>query len=132
MSLAENIPSSLKELGRLSDEILYLSGDGSVDTSWYTKRAGVMAVYAAAEVYQVSLNAERIRNGNEDMVRNESAEAGVEEELGDETAVELGSFVDRRLDEMNTLGRSWKEVALWAGFQGISTVNLVRSLGFRI
>ncbi|KAI7370948.1 hypothetical protein KC336_g20840, partial [Hortaea werneckii] len=52
MSLAENIPASLRELGRLSDEIWFLAGDQAVDSSWYTKRASLMGVFAATEGFQ--------------------------------------------------------------------------------
>jgi len=48
MSLAENIPESLRELARLSDDIVFLSGGREVDTRWYTRRAVVGGVYAAA------------------------------------------------------------------------------------
>lgn len=43
---------SLDHLGRLSDEIWYLSGDRSSDSRWYTRRGGLGAVYAAAEAFQ--------------------------------------------------------------------------------
>jgi len=46
MSLAGNLPTSISELAKLSDEIWYLAGDTSVDTAWYTKRASLSAVYA--------------------------------------------------------------------------------------
>ena len=47
MSLAGNIPTSISELAKLSDEIWYLAGDTSVDTAWYTKRASLSVVYAS-------------------------------------------------------------------------------------
>lgn len=47
MSLAENIPASIEELARLSDEIWYAAGDRSADTAWYSKRALVAGVYAS-------------------------------------------------------------------------------------
>ena len=47
MSLAGNIPASLSELAKLSDEIWFLAGDQSHDTTWYTKRATLSAVYAS-------------------------------------------------------------------------------------
>ena len=40
MSLAGNIHPSLKELSALSDEIWFLAGDVSVNSSWYTKQIG--------------------------------------------------------------------------------------------
>ena len=47
MSLAGNIPASMSELAKLSDEIWFLAGDQSHDTTWYTKRATLSAVYAS-------------------------------------------------------------------------------------
>ena len=47
MSLAGNIPVSMLELAKLSDEIWFLAGDESHDTTWYTKRATLSAVYAS-------------------------------------------------------------------------------------
>lgn len=39
---------SLAELGRLSDEMWFLAGDTSLDSSWYTKRARLAAIYASS------------------------------------------------------------------------------------
>ena len=47
MALPENIPDSLRELAKLSDEMWFLAGDRSVDFSWYTKRGTLSAVYAS-------------------------------------------------------------------------------------
>ena len=47
MSLPQNITSSMEELAKLADEMWFLSGDRSVDFSWYTKRATLSAVYAS-------------------------------------------------------------------------------------
>lgn len=54
MSLLENIPTSLKELGLLSDEIWYLAGDQTVDFGWYTKRASLSTVYASTEIFMTT------------------------------------------------------------------------------
>lgn len=54
--MLENIPASIRELGELSDEIWALAGDTSVDTSWYTKRASLGAVYAATGIHHYSLH----------------------------------------------------------------------------
>lgn len=51
MSLAENIPASVKELGCLVDEMWGCTGDRSVDTAWYTKRGLLMGVYASTGMY---------------------------------------------------------------------------------
>ncbi|KAG8629406.1 hypothetical protein KVT40_003271 [Elsinoe batatas] len=106
MSLAENIPVSLKELGLLSDEIWYLSGDTAVDGSWYSKRASLGAVYAAAEIFQS---------------QDQSTEFKDTEQ-----------FVNRRLEEVRTLGGAISNFGEWASFQGTAAVNLARSLGARI
>ena len=48
------VPASLAELARLADEIWYLAGDTSVDSSWYTKRASLSAIYASTEVFMTT------------------------------------------------------------------------------
>jgi len=106
MSLAGNFPASLKELGLLSDEIWFLSGDVAVDASWYTKRASLSSVYAATELFQTT----------------DQSTNGVDTEL----------FLDRRLEEVRVLGGAWRNVREWAGFQGVAAVNMARSLGVRI
>jgi ubiquinone biosynthesis protein COQ9 len=47
MSLAGNIPASVSELAKLSDEMWFLAGDDSHDMNWYTKRATLSGVYAS-------------------------------------------------------------------------------------
>lgn len=106
MSLAENIPASVKELGLLSDEMWFLAGDTSVDSSWYTKRASLSAVYAATEVFQT---------------RDQSTEFRDTEE-----------FLDRRLEEVRVLGSAVGGTLEWMGFQAGSVVNLLRSKGVRV
>lgn len=106
MSLAENIPPSLKELGALSDEIWFLAGDTAVDSSWYTKRASLAGVYAATEVYQSTDQSTDFRDTEE--------------------------FLDRRLEELRTVGGTVSGVMQWTGFQTGAMVNLLRSKGVRI
>ncbi|EMF12648.1 ubiquinone biosynthesis protein COQ9, mitochondrial precursor [Sphaerulina musiva SO2202] len=106
MSLAENIPASVKELGLLSDEMWFLAGDTSVDSSWYTKRASLSAVYAATEVFQT---------------RDQSTEFRDTEE-----------FLDRRLEEVRVLGSAVGGTLEWMGFQAGSVMNLLRSKGVRV
>lgn len=107
MSLAENIPSSLRELGLLSDEIWYLAGDTSVDASWYTKRASLGGVYAATEMFQTTVD-------------QSSGMKDTEE------------FLDRRLDEVRVVGSAMGGFGQWVGFQAGAFVNLARSKGVRI
>jgi ubiquinone biosynthesis protein COQ9 len=106
MSLAENVPPSFRELARLSDEIWFLAGDTSVDTSWYTKRASLAGVYAATEVYQTT-------------------DASTE---GRDTE----AFLDRRLEEVRVVGGAVGNAVEWAGFQAGAVVNLLRNKGVRI
>jgi ubiquinone biosynthesis protein COQ9 len=106
MSLAENIPSSLKELGALSDEIWFLSGDTAVDSSWYTKRASLAGIYAATEVFQTTDQSTDFKDTEE--------------------------FLDRRLEELRTVGGVVSGTIEWAGFQAGAMVNLLRSKGVRI
>lgn len=106
MSLAGNIPPSMKELGLLSDEIWFLAGDMSVDSSWYTKRASLASVYAATEVFQTTDQSSDMKD--------------------------TAQFLDRRLEEVRVLGGAFRNVREWAGFQAMAGVNLARSLGARI
>ena len=106
MSLMENIPASLKELGALSDEIWFLSGDTAVDSSWYTKRASLAGIYASTEVFQTTDQSTDFKDTEE--------------------------FLDRRLEELRTVGGAVSGTMEWAGFQAGAMVNLLRSKGVRI
>ena len=106
MSLASNISTSVAELGRLADEIWYLAGDTSVDSSWYSKRGALAGVYAATEVF---------------MTQDKS-----------EGFAETENFLDRRLDDVRRLGPATWGLGRWLGFTGTSTVNVLRSWGARI
>ncbi|KAI7080951.1 hypothetical protein KC356_g9377 [Hortaea werneckii] len=117
MSLAENIPASLRELGRLSDEIWFLAGDQALDSSWYTKRASLMGVFAATEGFQ-----SQIMKGAGSWSPQEEQEA----------LREVEEFLDRRLEEVRVLGGAVGNTMQWAGFQARGLVNLVRSKGVRI
>lgn len=106
MSLAGNISPSLHELFLLSDEIWFLSGDKTVDASWYTKRASLASVYAATEVYQTTDQSTDNRD--------------------------TAAFLERRLEEARVMGGAWANVKEWTGFQAMAGVNLARSWGARI
>ena len=106
MSLAENIPASIRELGALSDEIWFLAGDTSVDGSWYTKRASLSGIYAATEVYQTTDQSTDFRDTEQ--------------------------FLDRRLEELRTAGSAVSNTVQWVGYQGGALVDLLRSKGMMI
>ncbi|KAF2115282.1 COQ9-domain-containing protein [Lophiotrema nucula] len=100
------IPPSLAELARLADEIWFLAGDTSVDTSWYTKRATLSAIYSATEVF---------------MTQDKSSNFKETEE-----------FLDARLEDNMKLGKAVGGFAAWADFTAHSAVNVLRSKGMRI
>ncbi|OLN94361.1 Ubiquinone biosynthesis protein coq9, mitochondrial [Colletotrichum chlorophyti] len=99
-------PISLKELAKLSDEIWFLSGDTSVDPSWYTKRASLSMIYASSELF---------------MTNDQSA--GFQD-----TRV----FLQRRLNEVQDMGSVLGSVGQWVGFTASAGVNVLRSKGLRI
>lgn len=106
MAQPSYIPSSLKELALLSDEILFLAGDSSVDPSWYTKRASLSTIYAAAELF---------------MTNDHSPEF-----------MDTRAFLNRRLREVNEVGGVLRNLREWAGFTATAGVNVLRSKGVRI
>ncbi|ERF76435.1 hypothetical protein EPUS_07315 [Endocarpon pusillum Z07020] len=106
MSLLGNIPASLKELHILSDEIWYLSGDTSVDTSWYTKRASLAALYASSELFMTA-----------DASKDFAATA---------------EFVDRRLEDFQKVGKTVGGLGQFVGFWAGNTIHLARSWGMRV
>ncbi|KAK4228165.1 COQ9-domain-containing protein [Podospora fimiseda] len=103
MAIPSYAPQALKELALLSDEILFLAGDKSVDPTWYTKRASLATIYAAAELF---------------MTTDKSAGFS-----------ETRAFLRRRLNEANTAGGFVGAVGQYLGFTGSAVVNILRSKG---
>lgn len=106
LALPPHLPTSMKELALLSDEILFLAGDVSVDTSWYTKRAALSAVYASSELF---------------MTQDTSPHFADTE-----------AFLHRRLDGAENAKDTVDMVGTWIGVQGIGLFNILRSKGVRI
>lgn len=100
------VPASLAELARISDEIWFLAGDTSVDTSWYTKRASLSSIYAATEVFMT-------QDTSKDFAETEQ-------------------FLDARLEDVMKIGGFLGALSEWAGYTGRSAVNVLRSKGVRI
>jgi ubiquinone biosynthesis protein COQ9 len=100
------IPASLAELGRLSDEIWFLAGDTSVDGSWYTKRASLSTIYAAAEVFMT-------QDASKDFIETEQ-------------------FLDSRLEDTMKIGGFLGALGEWVHYTGHSAVNVMRSKGVRV
>ncbi|KAI9892668.1 MAG: Ubiquinone biosynthesis protein coq9, mitochondrial [Vezdaea aestivalis] len=106
MAKPSNVPASVSELAKLSDEIWFLAGDTSVDTSWYTKRASLSAIYSATELH---------------MTQDKSPQFA-----------ETSEFLDRRLHDVQTIGRGLADTGEWLSFTASSFLNVLRSKGMRI
>ena len=106
MAQPSYIPPSLHELAALADEIWFLAGDQSVDTSWYTKRATLSTIYSATEVFMT-------QDSSKDFVETEQ-------------------FLDNRLGDLQTVGGFVGKVGEWVNYTGHSTINVLRSKGVRI
>ncbi|KAL8961478.1 MAG: hypothetical protein Q9193_001971 [Seirophora villosa] len=106
LALPKHVPDALRELALLADEIHFLSGDQSVDTSWYTKRAGLSAIYASTELF---------------MTQDRSA-----------NFKETEGFLDRRLEGAGALRRMVGDTGRWASVQTMGLVSGLRSKGVRI
>lgn len=106
MAQPSYVPQAVAELGRLSDDIWFLAGDTSVDTSWYTKRATLSALYAASELHQTQ-----------------------------DTSIDFMDttrFVDSRLAELAAARMASESVSEWLSFSGHSLLNVLRSKGAQI
>lgn len=106
MSLPSNVPLALSELHSLSSDILYLAGDASIDSSWYTKRLSLSAIYASAEVVMT-------KDSTPDFASTES-------------------FVDRRIQDAKAIGDKVEDVKSYLGFLTGTAVGLGRSWGLKI
>ncbi|KAK2003084.1 rpsU-divergently transcribed protein [Colletotrichum falcatum] len=99
-------PASVKELAKLVDEIWFLSGDVSVDASWYTKRASLSMIYASSELFMTNDKSAGFRDTKD--------------------------FLRRRLNEVKEAGDVLGSVGHWVGFTASAGVNILRSKGLRI
>jgi len=106
MSLLENIPASLTELGNLADEIWYLAGDKSVDFSWYTKRAQLSAVYASSELYMTTDKSPGFKDTED--------------------------FVERRLGDAKIVGGTVGGLMNYAGWWAGNGIGLARAWGMKV
>ncbi|KAJ3288108.1 Ubiquinone biosynthesis protein coq9, mitochondrial [Borealophlyctis nickersoniae] len=102
MAQPQNVPNSLQNLGELVDEMWYIAGDRSVDMNWYSKRAMLAGVYTSTEMF---------------MAQDKSP--GFEE---------TWKFLDRRLMDVGTVGRTVSEMSNVVDF-GIKSVSGLLSSG---
>ncbi|KAK0714318.1 COQ9-domain-containing protein, partial [Apiosordaria backusii] len=106
MAQPSHVPTAVKELAMLADEVYYLAGDKSVDPSWYTKRGALSGIYVAAELFMTTDKSEGFQ--------------------------ETRRFLRRRLQEAEEVGGVVKSVGEWVGFTASAGVNVLRSKGVRI
>jgi len=50
----QNLPTSIRLVAELIDEIWYQSGDTSTDFNWYTKRTLLAGVYISTELHMLN------------------------------------------------------------------------------
>ena len=101
-----HLPTSIRELAMLADEILFQAGSTTVTGAWYTDRAALAAIYASAELY---------------MTTDTSKEF-----------VETEEFLRRRLEEGETLRGRAEMVGKWVGGQMGGLLDGLRSKGVNI
>ena len=86
---------------------MFLAGDTTVDTGWYTKRGTLSAIYSATEIYMATVDTS-------------------------ENFADTERFLDKRLDRARTVGYAVGSVGEWVGFSALATINVLRSKGVRI
>ncbi|QPG73057.1 hypothetical protein FOA43_000361 [Brettanomyces nanus] len=101
MILPSNVSESLKELHNLADDMSYYAGDKSTDFAWYSKRFAVAGAIIQSELFMLSDHSK----GFSDTIQ----------------------FATDRLQEVNTAGRIYNSFEEWIIFNGISTLNMIRS-----
>jgi ubiquinone biosynthesis protein COQ9 len=106
MAQPSYVPASLSELAKLADEIWFLAGDQSVDSSWYTKRASLSTIYSATEVYMTQDTSTNFK--------------------------ETEQFLDNRLEDLMKVGGFMGALGEWVNYTGHSTVNVLRSKGVKV
>ena len=103
LSTAAHLPTSLRELALLSDELLFLAGSTTVTSAWYTHRAALAAIYASAELF---------------MTQDRS-----------KGFVETERFLTRRLEEGEKVRGGLDILGKWVGMQAGGLVDGLRSKG---
>lgn len=103
MATPAHLPTSLRELALLSDELLFLAGSTDVTSSWYTNRGGLAAIYASAELFMTT-------DRSKDYVETED-------------------FLTRRLEEGEKIKSFIGGVGSWAGMQAGGLIDGLRTKG---
>ena len=103
LSTARHLPTSIRELALLSDELLFLAGSTTVASAWYSNRAALAAIYASAELFMTT-------DTSKDFIETEE-------------------FLTRRLKEGETVRGVMNGLGAWAGMQAGGLVDGLRSKG---
>lgn len=103
LSTPRHLPTSLRELALLSDELLFLAGSTTVTSAWYANRAALAAIYASAELF---------------MTQDRS-----------KGFVETEGFLTRRLEEGEKVRGGLDMLGKWVGMQAGGLVDGLRSKG---
>ncbi|ODV86051.1 hypothetical protein CANARDRAFT_28101 [[Candida] arabinofermentans NRRL YB-2248] len=101
MILPSNLTESLNELHKLSDDISFYSGDKSNDFAWYSKRFSLSGVFIQSELFMLNDRSNNFENTIE--------------------------FMNDKMDEVDNMAYAYNSFEEWAIFNGISTVNLIKS-----
>lgn len=103
LAAPKHLPTSLRELAHLADEILFQAGSTTVTTAWYTDRAALAAAYASTELFMTT-------DRSNDFI-------------------ETQEFLERRLDGGEKARKVMTGLAAWAGMQVGGLVDGLRSKG---
>lgn len=103
LATPKHLPTSVRELARLSDELLFLASSSTVSSAWYTNRAALAAIYASAELFMTT-----------DTSKN---------------FVETEEFFTRRLEEGENIRGMMGGVGAWVGMQAGGLLDGLRSKG---
>ncbi|KAI1007530.1 hypothetical protein K3495_g697 [Podosphaera aphanis] len=105
-ALPTNVPVAVHELALLADEICFRTGDVAVDSTWYTHRAAVAAIYAASELFMTTDHSPGFRD--------------------------TWDFLQRRFDEVDAAASAVGALGEWGSFTVRAALNVLRSKGMRI
>lgn len=106
MAMPSNMLDAIQELHALSDEMWHLVDDHSADMAWYTKRASLSGIYAST-----------------DMFMTQDTSPGFQDTY---------AFLDRRLEDVHTVGSSISELTTFVGFQLWQASNILASKGLKL
>lgn len=145
--------ASVAELARLADDICFLAGHTSLDSSWYARRASLAAIYASSGMLRASnpvFQEPPLATSTPHCMlvyhaRFDKAAFKLKFFLLTACTLELymtqdrspdfsqtQAFLNRRLKEADWLGTGLSNVGAWLGFNGHALVNVLRSKGLRI